>query len=433
MEKTFRIYSLFIFILIFCTLGLPFLKWGFLHDDFGAIWHVWNLKINEIGTFFTEASSSAFFQPTNYQFPEQSFLVVLYRPLCNVFYFIQRLFFGSTPYGYFLVTIFFHALNTIFVFRLFTIFFEMRYAIFGALYFGFHLSLYDWMGWIAGQQQIFNFTLMILVILFFIWFIESRKKLVLFSSVLLNLVSLFMRESIILLPFWLIPATFFYTRWKNIKISLKELCYIISPFFTVNAFYLLLRIYLYPFRSTGNGIKIPLNPLIFLKSLSYRFFDAVTFIVDLLNLSWLSGDHRLLKGSLIIAIGTFIAFLFYKNSQKKLILFLSLSLIPFMWPAILRYYSSRYLYKGLPFIIAIFILLIKYYKTRSQPQAISNKSSFSPSKVILTSLLLINGILLCNHLKDREITLHKLNVAFINLAKNPLCSKRPTLFRRSSV
>lgn len=267
-----------------------------------------------------------------------------------------------------------------------------------------------------------NFTFMILVIFFFMSFLDSKKISYLFFAVCFYSASLFLRESIILLPIWLVPASFFYCRYKSLVINWIRLLGAISVFCVLNGLYFLLRLYLYPIHLGAQGEKMTLNPVKLFIGFKDRFFDLVTMIVDIVNLAWLSGGNRLLKGFLILAIGMLLSWLFYRNAHKKLVIFLLLSLIPFMWPAILRYYSSRYLYKGLPLIIAALIVLIKFYKTKNYPRY------ERISLVSMWVLLCVNGFLLCNHLRMREGILHKNKLAFIELAANQACQGRPLCF-----
>ncbi len=414
--------SIFIGVTIFCVLGLPFTKWGFLHDDFGVIWHVLNTKLHGVWSFFSEKGATCFYQPSNFTEFEQSFLSVLYRPLYNVFFFVQKLFFATGTYGYYLVMIFFHSINAMLLFHVFNKFFELRYAFFGALYFGFHVSLCDWIGWIAAQQQVINLTFILLVVLFLIQFFASKKITPLLFACFFYIASLFLRETIIVMPVWLLFVSWFYFKLRAVPVLWARLFAAISVFSALNISYIVLRLWLYPLKVMGDGIKIPLSPFEFIKNLQNRFFDLVTMVVDVFNLSWLSGGHMLLKAFLIVLIGIVLCWLFYKNSQKKIIIVLFLGMIPFLWPAILRYYSSRYLYKGLPFIVAIVILLIKFYKTRNIQ--LFQKISLG----ILWGILCINGALLFNHLKAREVRLNSIKQAFIELAANPLSQKRPLCF-----
>ena len=133
-------------------MGIPYTKWGFVSDDFGAILHSriknWQYFLN----FFCENALLNITHPSNYIYPKFNYLSVLYRPLIFVFYFIQTLFFGINPYGYFLTSSFLHALNAVLVFNIFLYFFNYLWAFSGALFFAFHSSLVVWFGWIDPPE-----------------------------------------------------------------------------------------------------------------------------------------------------------------------------------------------------------------------------------------------------------------------------------------
>lgn len=402
----------FIGIVVFCILGLPFTNWGFLHDDFGVIWHSKIQGLQNVLRLFYEHGMSCVPQPSNYMAPEQSFFAILYRPLVYVAYTIQMLFFNFNPYGYFLVMIFFHALNAMLLFYFFSILFDLSTAFWASLFFGFHLSLWDWMGWIAGQSHVINLTLILVIVLLFYHYINTYKfRYYAFAAILL-LMSLFYRETAIILPFWFVLSLLFL---KQCKVS--EIIKHTWLFFAIDIVYLVVRFALYPLSVAGSGLKVTLSPLAFVYNLKNRFFDVVTFLVDVANLSWLSGDNRLLKGFLLTCFFSVVLWLFYKNSHKTILLYCLISMTLFMWPALLRYYSSRYLYKALPFLIVFFIYIFLKQENRH--------------RLTRVGMFLFVGIammLLPLHLKTREVRLHKIELAFKSLANSSEIKDRKVCF-----
>ena len=127
------------------------------------------------------------------------------------------------------------------------------------------------------------------------------------------------------------------------------------------------------------------------------------------NLSWLAGGNRLLKGSLIVCVFLVLAVLFAFNRHKRIILLLLLSGFLFMWPALLRYYSSRYLYKALPFFIAAGTLLIaRFGADNSARQRFVQRIG----AMVMCVVILVNAVLLAAHMKNRESVLHETAQAF---------------------
>jgi hypothetical protein len=96
-----------------------------------------------------------------------------------------------------------------------------------------------------------------------------------------------------------------------------------------------------------------------------------------------------------------------------------------MWPAVLRYYSSRYLYKALPFYILIILFLVHFYSYKSEKTKLKwIKSSLSVAYVVL----FLNIILLTVCMKQRETFLHKLSLSFDELAQNSKVQNRILCF-----
>jgi len=413
--------TIILFLSIFLILGIPFIHWGFLHDDFGVILHSHIESFSTIIQLFSEPGMTTVVQPDNFVMPEQSFFATLYRPFSYIFYALQQYFCGFDAYRYFLVMIFFHAVNALLLFHLLLSFFPLGIAFLAALFFGFHSSYWDWMGWIAGQMHVINFTLMLLVIMLFKKYIDTKKFWYHLVACSLFLISLFTRETALIMPAWGILALMLYKPEKSWLWAIKQTAW----FWVLDIFYLGVRILAYPIKTSGSGMKVILNPIDFILNFKNRFFDLVTFGADVANLAWLGGGNRLLKGSLIALFFSALIWLFYKNKQKKVLLFCMVSMGMFMWPAILRYYSSRYLYKALPFFIIFLVVGILFYHHKSERTRLRfNKICFS----VLGLFTCFNMIALPLHFKQRETVLYETAQAFDELVQDPRIKDRALCF-----
>jgi hypothetical protein len=67
-------------------------------------------------------------------------------------------------------------------------------------------------------------------------------------------------------------------------------------------------------------------------------------------------------------------------------------------------------------------MLVKFYKTQD-PQRF-RKISLG----VMWLVLCVNGVLLCNHFKERESVLYQIKTAFMQLAADPLCNGRTLCF-----
>lgn len=404
------IISIGLLIITMLILGIPFTQWGFLHDDWGIIYHA-RTTGNHLATLFTEGSMTTVHQPVNYLIPEQSFLAVLYRPFVYLFLYLQMLAVGAAPYPLFLITIFFHGLNAALLFNLLCFWITLPQALCAALLFVSHLSLWDWMGWIAGQNQVVNLTLLLVIALLLQHdkTKESGWKPIMIT--LLFFVSLFYREEAIILPIWLLCCR----SWLTTRIST------FLGLTTATVIYLGTRLLFFPFKVAGTGVKGHILLSNFLYSLKNRFFDLVTLLADLTNLAWLPGGHRWLKGSLILLILTIACWLFVKNRKKGQFIKLGISSLLFMWPAVWRYYSSRFLYLSLPFVVVALVLLITEY------QDIRKKT------VMMLGILCViisagNFVLLHYHFRQREQELSVVNQAYKDLAQHSMINNKHICF-----
>lgn len=353
--------SIIIFSMTFIILGLPYLYWGFTFDDWGLIYNCKIEKISDIFIFFKK-------NIIEYVVPEKiisgSFFTVFYRPINCLLYAVQKIFFGFNAYYYFLVTIFFHALNAVIVFFIFTGMFPLAASFLGALTFAFHPALLSWLGWVAGQVYVINLTLILLFFISFKKYLETKKISNYFIACFLLLVSLFNRETFIVAPVLVFFGSYFYENdfqfhIKDFFKNIKKYFMLALGFILVDFFYLAVRVYYFPLRSLSFGTHLHLNPLQFL-NLKTRFLDLVTFVVDCLALSWLPGNIRLIKGIIILIVGGLFLLLFYTNSKRRKIVVTFLGMLVLLWTDFLACYQTRYFYEALPLLVLIYLYLFNF-------------------------------------------------------------------------
>lgn len=380
-------------------LWLPYSDWGFIIDDFGL---VWNSKIHgfmQLSKFFSDKGLHTFFQPANYVPPEQTFFAVLYRPVLYVFYAIQYLLFGFNAYGFLAVSAIVHAINAWLFFIILQCYVSRVCALLGSLYFLFHLSMLYWFGWVTGQQHI--------VALFFLLggFIaykkfEASKNYMWLALISVNiLASIFTRETALVIPFWVLFSTIWF--WKDIS---NKGALLLTTWFPVVG-YLGWRVARFPLKSSSNDLTwVTKGGFAFFTFLKEQFLNYVTWVVDLVNLGFMGGGNRLRKGSLIILIVVFLIWLFFKCRKKSIVLFLLLSSIAFAWPAVVRFYTSRFMYEALPLFVFAIILLI-----------FENDFSFKPKAFFFAGLIMFNAVIFPLVLHEREKALIVIDKAFKDL------------------
>jgi len=405
--------SILIFALIFIILGLPHQNWGFKTDDFGNLYHCNISSWAEFFKFFYEGNIEIVWLPPNATTHPQAFFCGLFRPLSFVYYLPQFFLFNTCAFGYYLVTIGFHALAAVLLFNLLLMITTTSLAFLLALLFGFHPSLYNWLGWTSAQSYFIEIVIVLSIIHLLIKYLKTEKIWLYWAALGLYPCTIFLKEASIVLPFWVLVGVYLATR--KVSTALK----ISSGFWIVACGYLLARLSLFPLTSNTSTLTFEPTLASFCKRMSSRLFDFVTYVVDMLGLSWLPNSTQLpgystiIKFSLLSAIIICLLWLFIKNSQKKWALFLLWSTLLFSWPALLMHYQPRYIYLGLPFFIALLAVLLNRNKIAA---------------ILLSILIPCNALFLHQKLNVREKTLHHITSSFQELVKHPATHNRSICF-----
>lgn len=404
-----------IFLCIFCFLGLPFTEWWFNGDDFSGL--ALGKNMQTIKTFFyhvLHGNVNIYTFPSNHQsfvswnsVPQyqNNFMSVYYRPIQCIYLAITHLFLGLNGYAYYLINVFLHSFNTATLFCIFSSITSPVMAILWALFFAFHPQIGFRFGHLVNFQYYINFIFLIGTILFFKNYLETHKKFFLFFSCFFFMFSIFTRETGFILPLILFIGGYLYTQ----KISFFPIIHL-----SIALFYLMIRIFLYPFSNTLTVIS--LLPLI-----KQKYNEFLYLIYDTFGLSWLPYGHMKIRFFIIASILCLGLYLFLKNTHKIWLVFFTCCYLLMLWPSIIGFYSPRYYYEAAPFILIVFILLTKNHKF----------SIFSKvGTIILTTFIIISGIFTYQNLKIREKKLSIVHNAFQKLKLNNQITKgtRPLCF-----
>lgn len=263
-----------------------------------------------------------------------------------------------------------HAINAVILFNLFFPFTSILFAFWGALFFAFHVSLSSWFGWFDSLANIFNFLLILLTIIFLKKYLENRRSINYIFALITFLISLFIKETAIIMPLWLMYAAYLYENYLkiNTKSFLQSIIRYIKftlSFWFCAIFYFFIKHILCLLKFSDPSL-LGLSTTKFFLNLRYKFGDLIKFLTDIFGLSFLSPKHQILKISLIILFFTCFLWSFSKNTKKKYILFFVFSMILFSWAAILQRYSSMEFYKVLPFCALTVIFLVNFYKAKTE-------------------------------------------------------------------
>ncbi|MHA1696361.1 MAG: hypothetical protein ACTSUG_13925, partial [Candidatus Helarchaeota archaeon] len=414
-------------------LGIPYTKWGFMGDDHGNIYNCIIKSYKDILNFFTQGITGNLYIPSNGTTAPQNFLSGAYRPMSFIYYGFQYFLFQTNAYGYFLITIFLHTINAILLFNLLTFCIPLFLSFLLSLFFAFHPSLWNWLGWISAQTYQIELLTLFLIIFSLKKYIDSKKIFFYLSSCLLFLSNLFLKEQTIFLPIWLIFAIYLYLQTKEKKntVILKNITksLILSIGYWVSlAIYMLTRYFVLTFNEQTGTSNIYLKIISILQIQQERFFDFVTYTSDIFNLTLLPQHHPIIKGTVIVVISSTLLILFLKNSKKTLLLFLYSSILIFSWPGLLLQYQPRYLYMSIPFFIIALVISVKYCNIKIQ-----FKRYYKPLIMLLFLILILQAIFLIKKLKLRENVLNTMTSSFKSLIKNQIIldnikAKKPICF-----
>ncbi|MBD3231334.1 hypothetical protein GF322_01595 [Candidatus Dependentiae bacterium] len=427
-HKTF-IFSISIFSLIFILLGLPFKNWWFYgSDDFHGLYLGYKTtNWNDLFYFFKNGHTNQEMGPSNYKFSNepQNFFSAYYRPLYCIYLTFQYWLLGTNGYYYHLCNVFFHTTNSLSLFYLFLHLTNLFTAFLFALMFAVHPQIAYRFGAIVNLHYYINAMLLLLLFIFFKNYIDSKKWYYNLLSVILFSLSLFTRETSIVIPailflgLYLYPQKYKFSNFKNLLNKTLNNFYKVFGLLCSAICFLLLRIYLYPIKFTN--CSKPLNLISIISKIKNRFPELKVFIYDVLSLSWLPWGQKNLRCIILISIILFLFYSFIKNTKKVYVTYFITSALIMLWPAYLVNYNPRYFYEAYPFILFAFIFLFKY-----------SKINFKKFKIIgtatLTFFVIFLFIFTFVNFKIRENKMKIMSGAVYELIQNPIIQNRNLCF-----
>lgn len=383
-----------LFALIIIILGIPFKHMGFDSDSFGLVYACWQEPISF--QIFKESITSKY-DPLN-KVTEQnnpnSYISTLFRPLQAVMYYICWYLFEKNAYGYYLVSIIFHAFTALAFMVLISFFIPISYSFLIALIFAMHPAHFtSFIGLTCSIIPVF-FLFSLSVLLFFLS-LKKDNLLIYCLSGFFFLLSLLSYELPIVFPFLFLTYCLIFDK-KMIKNT--------WIYFVVIGIYFILRINLLSGRD--QNIELKINAAQRIKTLFINWHQAIKPFFGMQDSSKIC-----ISLFIIIFISSIIGVYIIQREKRKLILFYILAFFMASWPIFIANSSSRYFYLAIPF----FCLII--YEIAI---AIANQSP--KYKNIITHLILL--IFISNftihayiRLKTREEYTHQRDIELIRLAK----------------
>jgi Flp pilus assembly protein TadD len=227
--KNHFIFCLIIFVLTFAVY-FNSLKNEFVYDDIGTI--VENNFIKNI------ENVKYVFTPTYFKLFTAE---LTYRPICTITYFIDYFLYKLNPKGFHLTNILFHILNSILIYFLALTIFKEKYilSLFTSLLFALHPIATEPVNAISFREDLLAMCFFLISFLFYIKYFNSKKIIFFILSLIAFIISLFSKESAVVLPLILILYTF---SFSGIKEVFKRKYYY-SIYFIILAIYIYLTRY----------------------------------------------------------------------------------------------------------------------------------------------------------------------------------------------
>lgn len=421
-------FSILLFCFVFILLGLPYKNWWFFGaDDFHALFEGYKIKTwKDLLYCFYDGNIAIGAGPSNYIQPTgpSSFFSTFYRPLYLVYFGIQYWLFGTYAYPYFLVNVFFHAINTVILFNIFAKLINYLPAILLSFFFALHPQIAYRFGAIVNLHYYINLMLMLLSVLALKKFLDTKKYFFNFIATFLFILSLFTRETSVILPAIIFFGTYLY---KNESLNIKSFFSQFGTTLKLTAGYwlssigfLALRLHLYPIKLSVPKTTIPIASKVKLLIIE-KIPEFKVFIYDMFGLSWLPWGHKTIRGIIIITLFTLMTWLFIRNKKKIYVIYFFVSALLLLWPSLLGHYNPRYIYEVYPLIFLGFIFLFKYSKLNLNP---IKKYALA----LFGAYVLFLSVFLTESFSRREKKYNIMRIATENLIQNPEIKNRALCF-----
>ena len=449
--KSKYILSFFLFCFVFSIFAFSINNNWFYIDDLGVILNGLIKNLDDFFKIFSEDIRN-YASTYNYNFPKSNVLSALFRPLQNVFFSIIYFLFGLNPYAFYVLHVFFHALNSALIFLIFTNWLSIPLSLTGAIFSAFYPNL-TWMVWLCTLQNTLALSFLLLSILTYLPLLKNNsitkhKNILIIAAGATFLLSLLSRENHVFLPFWLFGGLFLFYHLPNSSIwqKIKYAFHKTFIFFLSLGIYFFIRLHAFGYESlarTANNIviKFPiLNKLITLKDTpsttaivnqitnskvtniatssleitnKHQSTSLLTFIsiklnqlIDSFTTSFFEWGERIFNTQNHIFITFvsifFITFLYFSyKKQKKIAFFLLSGILFFIWPSILVYPHHRYINSAYPLFIFIILFGITFL--------IKRKISPLLKQIIIMTTFAIIGTSLINSFYQNIETLYYLD------------------------
>lgn len=271
------IISCLLFIITLITYGNILPNKLFFDDEELIYKNIYVADISNIPRFFIENMVAGAGKVSN-----------MYRPVLMTSFSFDHLFWGNNPTGYHITSILLHGANSVLAYILIYMIFKRKFpALLAALFFAVHPVNSEAVIYASGRTDpLYSFFALLSLLSFTRYIILERiNKISFISTVIFFILSLFSKETAIILPLIYIVIAFFLNDAKK----LKKTILILLPIISFCIFYIFLRLTFLNFANTLNfysdsniySRNLPVRLLTFTK-VFFEYLKVLVFPRDLI-------------------------------------------------------------------------------------------------------------------------------------------------------
>ena len=182
--------------------------------------------------------------------------IIYWRPIgMFLFFFIGKNLFGLNPFGFHLISIFFHLINSFLIGYLSFILFKNKLAaIIAAFLYSTAAFHFMTLSWLSLTWNVIGSTFFLLALISFYLFKRLKSKLILAMTIFFFCIAITSSEFALAFPVFILLFELFYGKQNIVKI-LKGLTFIF-PILLIDFLYILVRFIIVPIPATGEYVPI---------------------------------------------------------------------------------------------------------------------------------------------------------------------------------
>ena len=275
------------------------------------------------------------------------------RPVLNLTFLCEKYLYGTNPLGYHLTNIIIHLLTVFSIFLFLTLRYDKNKTLIFCLLFVCHPALTQAVAWISGRNDSLLALFVVLSCYFFIQNLNSNKKVFLFFHLFCFVLSLFTKETAIVVPIFYC----FFLYFKKQKLKKYIVC--ITIWLLIILLYLLYRHYVLSYQDYSLSFKeLFVNFLVSFPALT-KYIANVFFPIKLsIFPTMLEINYLLAIASVLIFV---LCFLRFKDYNFKIILFGFCWFFFFLFPTFLMFNNQFYDHRIYLPLVGILILLLELF------------------------------------------------------------------------